>query len=60
MLFCYELFYYIWGFIVQYVQLRFESSVLKYIEDVGIGIFDRVFSDILYRLYKYWIAVSIK
>ena len=48
MLFCYELFEYIRGFIVQSVQLSFESSVLKYIEDVGIGIFDRVFSAVWY------------
>ena len=42
------------------MQLRFESSVCKYFEDVGIGIFDRVFSAVWYRSGKYGIAVKIK
>ena len=60
MLFCYELFENIRGFIVQSVQLRFESSVCKYFEDAGIGIFDRVFSAVWYRFGKYGISVKIK
>ena len=60
MLFCYELFDNIWGFIVQYVQLSFDSSVCKYFEDVGIGIFDRLFSAVWYRFSKDGIAVKIK
>ena len=35
MLFCYELFEYIWGFIVQYVELRFEDSIFRYLEDLA-------------------------
>ena len=42
------------------MQLRFESSVCKYFEDVGIGIFDKVFSAVWYRFGKYGIAVRIK
>ena len=42
------------------MQLRFESSVLKYIKDVGIGIFDRVFIAVWYRFVKYRISVKIK
>ena len=42
------------------MQLRFESSVCKYFEDVGIDIFDRVFSEVWYRFGKYVIAVKIK
>ena len=34
------------------MQLRFESSVCKYFEDVGLGIFDRVFSAVCYRFGK--------
>ena len=60
MLFCYELFENIWGFIVQSVKLRFEFSVWNYFEDVGIGIFYRVFSAVWYRSSKDGIAVKIK
>ena len=60
MLFCYELFENIRGFIVQSVQLRFESSVCKYFEYVGIDLFYRVFSAVWYRFGKYGIAVKIK
>ena len=60
MLFCYEFFENIRGFILQYVQLRFEYSVCKYFEDVGIGIFDREFSAVWYLFGKYGIAVKIK
>ena len=60
MFFCYELFEYILGLIVQYVQLRFNSSVFEYFEDVGIGIFDRVFSVVLYWLGKDVIYSNIK
>ena len=60
MLFYYEFFEYIWGFIVQYVQFKFESSVFKYIEDVGIGIFDRMFNVVWYRFGKDGISVKIK
>ena len=42
------------------MQLRFESSVCMYFEDVGICIFDRVFSAVWYRSGKYGIAVKIK
>ena len=42
------------------MQLRFESSVCKYFEDVGIGIFDRVFSVVWYQFGKYGISVKIK
>ena len=44
--------------VVQYVQLRFESSVCKYFEDVGIGIFDRVFSAVWYWFGKYGISIK--
>ena len=60
MFFCYEWFNNIWGFIVQYAQLRFESYVCKYFEDVGIGIFNRVFSAVWYGFSKDLIAVKIK
>ena len=60
MLFCYKLFEYIWGFIVQSVQLRFESSIFKYLEDFGIGVFDRVFSAVRYQFGKDGIAFNIK
>ena len=42
------------------MQLRFESSVFKYFEDVVIGIFYRVFSAVWYRFGKDGIAVKIK
>ena len=42
------------------MQLRFESSVLKYLEDVGICPFDRVFSAVWYWFGKYEISVKIK
>ena len=42
------------------MQLRFQSSVCKYFEDVGIGIFDRVFSVVWYQFGKYGIVVKIK
>ena len=60
MLLGYELFENILGFIVQSVQLRFESSVCEYFEGVGIGIFGRVFSAVWYQFGKYEIAVKIK
>ena len=60
MVFYYESFENIWGFIVESVQLRFESSICKYVEDVGIGIFDRVFSVVWYRFGKDGIVVKIK
>ena len=60
MLFCYEFFEYIWGLIVQSMQLGFESSVCKFFEDVGICIFDRVFSVVWYRFGKDGTAVKIK
>ena len=42
------------------MQLRFEYSVCKYFEDVGIGVFDRVFSVVWYRFVKDGISVKIK
>ena len=42
------------------MQLRFESTICDYIEDVGIGIFDRVFSDFWYSFGKYGITIKIK
>ena len=60
MLFCYELFYFILGFIFQYVKLSFESSVLRYLEDVGIGIFDISFSWVQYRFVRDGIYVKIR
>ena len=60
MLFCYEFFENIWGFIFQSAQLRFESSVCKYFEDVGIDISYRMFSAVWYRFGEYRIAVKIK
>ena len=60
MLFCYEFFENIWGFIFQSAQLRFESSVCKYFEDVGIDISYRVFSAVWYWFGEYRIAVKIK
>ena len=42
------------------MQLRFEYSVCNYFEDVGIGIFDRVFSAVWYRFGKDGISVKIK
>ena len=60
MLFYYEFFENIWGFIVQYVQLRFVSSICKYFEDVGMGIFDRLFSAVCYWFGKDGIDVKIK
>ena len=42
------------------MQLRFKSSICKYFEDVGIGIFDRVISAVWYRFGKYGIAAKIK
>ena len=40
--------------------MSFESSVCNYFEDVGIGIFDRVFSAVWYRFGKDGIFVKIK
>ena len=40
--------------------MRFESSVFKYLEDFGMGIFYRVFSAVLYQFGKYVIDVKIK
>ena len=42
------------------MKLRFEFSVCKYFEDVGIGIFDRVFSAVWYRFGKDGISIKIK
>ena len=42
------------------MQLRFEYSVFKYLEDVGIENFDRVFIAVWYRFGKYGNAVNIK
>ena len=42
------------------MQLRFESSVCNYFEDVGMGIFDRMISAVWYRFGKYGISVKIK
>ena len=42
------------------MQLSFESSVFKYLEDVDIGVFDRLFSAVWYRFRKYGITVKIK
>ena len=42
------------------MQLGFESSVCKFFEDVGICIFDRVFSVVWYRFGKDGTAVKIK
>ena len=42
------------------MQLRYESSVCNYFEDVGIGIFSRVFSTVWYPFGKYGIVVKTK
>ena len=42
------------------MQLRFESSIFKYIEDFGIGVFDRVFIAVWYWFGKDGIDVNIK
>ena len=42
------------------MQLRFESSIFKYIEDFGMGVFDRVFSTVWYNFGNDGIAVKIK
>ena len=42
------------------MQLSFDLSVCKYFEDVGICIFDRVFSAVWYRFGKDGISVKIK
>ena len=42
------------------MQLRFESSIFKYLEDFGIGVFDRVFSAVWYQFGKDGIAFNIK
>ena len=42
------------------MQLRFESSVFKYLEDFGIGIFDRVSGAVQYWFRKYGISIKIK
>ena len=60
MLFCCEFFDYIRGLVVQSMLLSFEFSVFQYIEDVGIGIFDRVFSAVHYWFGKDGIAINIK
>ena len=41
-------------------KMRFKSYVFKYPEDVGIGIFNRVFSAVWYWFGKYGIAIKIK
>ena len=40
--------------------MRFYSSVFEYLENVGIGIFDRGFSTVRYLFGKYGIYVKIK
>ena len=60
MFFCYEFFQCILSFIVQSVQLRLKSSVFNFSEDVGIGIFDWVFSAVWYWFRKDGNAVKIK
>ena len=42
------------------MKLRFESSIFKYTEDVGICIIDRVFSAVWYWFGKDGIFVKIK
>ena len=42
------------------MKLRFESSVFKYLEDVGILVFDRLFSVVRYRFGNNGIYVKIK
>ena len=42
------------------MQLRFVSSICKYFEDVGMGIFDRLFSAVCYWFGKDGIDVKIK
>ena len=42
------------------MQLNFDSSVCNYFEDVGKGIFDRVFSAFWYRFGNDGISVKIK
>ena len=42
------------------MQLRFESYVFEYLEDVGIVIFDRVFGAVQYRFIKDGSAVNIE
>ena len=42
------------------MPLRFDSSAFKYLEDVVIGIFDRVYSAVWYWFGKYVIYVKIK
>ena len=44
----------------KYVQLRFESSVFDYLEDIGMGGFDRVFGAVWYWFRKYLVYVKIK
>ena len=60
MLLCYNFFDYIWGFIVQSMQLKFYSSVFKCLDDVCKVIFDIVLSAVWYWFGKYGIAVKIK
>ena len=42
------------------MKFRFEFYVFNYLEDVGIGIFDGVFSGVQYQLVKYGIDFKIK
>ena len=42
------------------MKLRFESFVFKYLEDVGIGIFDKVFSAVRYQLGRDKVSANIK
>ena len=60
MLFCYEFFEYVWGFIFLSVQLRFEFSAFKYLENIGIWYFVRVFSAVWYQFRKNGITVKMK